>query len=35
MREKKKEKTGQSFDRAAAANQLSGLHHEADSKAGI
>lgn len=33
MRERKR--TGQSFDHVAAANQLSGLHHEADSKAGI
>jgi len=32
---KEKEKTGQSFDRVAAANQPGRLHHEADSKAGI
>lgn len=35
VREKEKVRTGQSFDHVAAANQLSVLHHEADSKAGI
>ena len=31
----RRENTGQSFDHVAAANRPSGLHHEADSEAGI